>query len=258
MEFIKKNFVTIMVVGATIVLAGVAVFTALRLYNLRNDSVTPASPSVSEASVAPVGIRPKSGNESLPEYYVITNTSTSPVEVVWHIDCWDELVCQDEQGVQTLAPGESIEKGLGLLCSQWQLDLNYSGTSTGESNEVWDWAGISETDPECNLDEAGANIEQNTEVTLNAEGNDYEVIACTQLSFSLNKTGTGGVASLSPSPIETVSSTATPKPSATAIATPKASSTPASELPEAGISTPTVVGIGAGVILLILALTLAI
>jgi hypothetical protein len=49
-EFIKKNTVTILIVGATIVLAGVAIFTAIRLYQLRQRAVSPTTPEEPSAA----------------------------------------------------------------------------------------------------------------------------------------------------------------------------------------------------------------
>src|SRR3989344_9053056 len=43
-EFFKGKFTTALVVVATVILAGVAIFTALRLYQLRQESVSPGSP----------------------------------------------------------------------------------------------------------------------------------------------------------------------------------------------------------------------
>lgn len=269
MEFIRKNFVTIMVVGATVVLAGVAIFTAMRLYNLRNNPVTPANPGKSEASDSPLGIRPKSGNWNLPESFVVTNSSDKSVDVVWHIDCWDENVCQDSKDTVTLAPGQSFEQGLGLVCSQWQLDLNWSGTAT-DANDVWDWAGVSEIGPDCDTNvgtdtatgsgalatdqpiaspaaDATASPEAMTD-NQNANASDYQITACTAFSFSVG----GAAATNSP----TV--TSTPVSTAVATATPVSTATSAPQLPDAGVGLPTIIGIGAGAIMLILAVTLAI
>jgi len=44
MIFIKKNIITILIVLSTILLGGIAVFTAMRLYQLRREPVTPAQP----------------------------------------------------------------------------------------------------------------------------------------------------------------------------------------------------------------------
>src|SRR3989344_1490719 len=43
-QFFKGKFTTALVVVATVILAGVAIFTALRLYQLRQESVSPGSP----------------------------------------------------------------------------------------------------------------------------------------------------------------------------------------------------------------------
>lgn len=43
-EFFKGKFFTILTVGVTIILAGVAIFTAVRLYQLRQESISPTSP----------------------------------------------------------------------------------------------------------------------------------------------------------------------------------------------------------------------
>ena len=54
-DFLKSKFVTAIVVLATIILAGVAIFTALRLYQLRQEAVAPTAP---ESQPEARGIRP--------------------------------------------------------------------------------------------------------------------------------------------------------------------------------------------------------
>lgn len=49
----KKKIVTVLIVIATVILAGVAVFTAIRLYQLRQEAVAPTAPTEPEAA-APV------------------------------------------------------------------------------------------------------------------------------------------------------------------------------------------------------------
>lgn len=46
----KKKIVTVLIVIATVILAGVAVFTAIRLYQLRQQAVAPTAPAESEAA----------------------------------------------------------------------------------------------------------------------------------------------------------------------------------------------------------------
>ena len=49
----KKKIVTVLIVIATVVLAGIAVFTAYRLYELRQESVAPTAPESKPEAVAP-------------------------------------------------------------------------------------------------------------------------------------------------------------------------------------------------------------
>ena len=48
--FLKKNLVTILIVLATLVLAGIAIYTAIRLYQLRQTTVAPNAPSSQPAA----------------------------------------------------------------------------------------------------------------------------------------------------------------------------------------------------------------
>jgi len=52
-EFLKNKVVTILVVVATVILAGVAIFTALRLYQLRTQPVAPTAPERPRAEELP-------------------------------------------------------------------------------------------------------------------------------------------------------------------------------------------------------------
>jgi cytoskeletal protein RodZ len=49
----KKRVVTIVIVLATVVLAGVAVYTAIRLYQLRQEAVAPTAPTSEPAAAEP-------------------------------------------------------------------------------------------------------------------------------------------------------------------------------------------------------------
>lgn len=49
----RKRIVTILIVIATIILAGVAIFTAIRLYQLRQQAVAPTAPESTPAAAAP-------------------------------------------------------------------------------------------------------------------------------------------------------------------------------------------------------------
>lgn len=49
----RKRIVTIVIVLATVVLAGVAVYTAIRLYQLRQEAVAPTAPTSEPAAAEP-------------------------------------------------------------------------------------------------------------------------------------------------------------------------------------------------------------
>ena len=311
-DFLKKNFVTILMVVATVVLAGVAIFTALRLYQLRSQPVAPTAPeSTPGAQENPVGLRPKSGNWNQPEGFVITNRTDEPINIVWYVDCWDENVCEDSKGEETLAAEESIEKGLGVICSRWQLDVNWSGTAS-ENNDIWDDGAVAEIGPDCDgIGDQGptTTAQPSTQQQVTQSSTTYDTQACTALNFTLEEetfscdsacstTSQCQAANSdyvcytasntcrlstnltsdtceeleetptpSPSSSPTASPTASPTSSPTSgpTSTPTATSSPIAQatttsqptLPDAGIAAPTVFGVGAGIILLIGAIVLA-
>jgi|GEM_PF-4008966 len=89
---------------------------------------------------AQISISPDSGHWNYPGSFSVRNTGTEAVDVRWLLDCWDLSICSDSSGTTTLAPGQSFSKGLGNICSKWQLDLWW--------NEGL-WGGIAEIDPSC-------------------------------------------------------------------------------------------------------------
>src|SRR3990167_2030994 len=73
----KKKIVTISIVLATVILAGVAIFTAVRLYQLRQTSVSPTSPE-SEPEAANDKICKLSFNITLATTSPTATPTTSP------------------------------------------------------------------------------------------------------------------------------------------------------------------------------------
>lgn len=49
-EFFKKNLATSLIVAATVILGGIAIFTAVRLYQLRSEPVAPTAPESKPAA----------------------------------------------------------------------------------------------------------------------------------------------------------------------------------------------------------------
>lgn len=52
-DFLKNKIVTVLILVATIILAGVAIFTAIRLYQLRQEAVAPTAPESKPKAAAP-------------------------------------------------------------------------------------------------------------------------------------------------------------------------------------------------------------
>ena len=52
-DFFKNKIVTVLILIATLVLAGVAIFTAIRLYQLRQQAVAPTAPTSKPEAAAP-------------------------------------------------------------------------------------------------------------------------------------------------------------------------------------------------------------
>lgn len=258
-SFLKKNIVTVIILIATVLLASIAIFTAIRLYQLRQQPVAPNQPASSPAAATqPIEVNPKSGNWSYPEKFTVKNTSSQALTVKYYLDCWDESICGDKEegGSVSLAPGATLEKGLGNICSKWQLDLNWTGKPEGQ----WDWGGIAEKSTTCGTTEPGQCSLSFTIQASTPTGSPSSTPTATP-SGSASPTATptepprGGS---SPTPTPTSSSTPSSSASPNASTTPKASATPTpAALPAAGIGFPTLLGIGAGFLLLIGAVMLA-
>lgn len=79
-EFFKGKFITILVVSATVILAGVATFTAVRLYQLRSQSVSPVTPERPSASTTtpPPACRTLTFNLTLPSTTPVATPTLGP------------------------------------------------------------------------------------------------------------------------------------------------------------------------------------
>ncbi len=58
-DFFRNKVVTVLILAATLILAGIAVFTAIRLYQLRQQAVAPTAPTKPKAA-APAACSPLS------------------------------------------------------------------------------------------------------------------------------------------------------------------------------------------------------
>lgn len=255
-DFLKSKLVTSLIVIATVILAGVAIFTAIRLYQLRNESVSPTDP---EESMAWDCSNYQFDIDISGRVEVTNNSSRNepPQQAKIYID--NQLVATFD--VPALTEGDSAILG-----------------NVGLPIGSFDWRIVGTID--C----------------INAGSAGQEPVACTSLAFNLpgpsstptntptstaTPTATGsptntptGTITITPTgtvtttPTGTVTPTQPPgetsTPTSTATLTPTsggiaaASPTPGgAALPDAGIPTPTIIAGLAGILLILFALLLA-
>jgi len=241
-DFFKGKVVTALVVISTVILAGVAIFTAIRLYQLRRESVTPAAPESKPAawdcskytfSVSGTGVvtvnNQSTKDETLQQAKVYINEN--PVATL---------------NVPAVPKGQSATLGTVQVPSgsfNWRVvgtkDCQNSGTSSG-----------------------GPVACQSLTFTLTQNSPTPTVTS----ALTPTQTPTTTLSPTEP-PIGGTSPTPTTPSSATSTSTPTptqsggiaaASPTPGgSALPDAGISTPTLLALALGTLLIIGALLLA-
>ena len=109
-KILKSKFGTILIILATLILAGIAVFTAIRLYNLRQEAVAPTAPTSKPAAV---------GSED------ITTTPSATPPVTKSCDLLTlNLVTPTPTGTSTATP-----TGTSTTSTTTQAELPEAGTS---------------------------------------------------------------------------------------------------------------------------------
>lgn len=207
-EFFKKNLTTILMVGATVLLGGVAVFTAVRLYQLRSEPVAPNAPQ-SEPEAANEGViidipitTRKSGpgdhllaSQDVTQYSGLTCTVSAQAENQSSVhpgndltveSGGDSVVLEDVEGV---AGGSTSASGTLVLGNTVTVTLNM-----GPDNSF----------------SAGMNVSLDCDTSTPPPTPEPQ--ACTELVFSIS-TPTGTPTS-TPTTTPTTTPTATPTPKA--------------------------------------------
>lgn len=280
MEFIKEKGTTILVITATVILAGVAIFTALQLYQTRQEAIAPTAPEDASAhrSDGAVGdaIHNISANGLLTVSH-INNTDetiqimTSTYEVAPGCAWAEDPSCQVSvwNWETTLEPGQQEVNTRQLTCAT-QVDT-YNGSEIPGNQ----FPGTSYHDQDRIIKHTEWNYSNRcgTQITPTPEqGN------CS-LSFSINRSTPTPTNTSTPTPTGTTTPTATPTDGPTSTPTPtdrptstptnKPTSTPTTKiststptpttekLPDAGVSAPTIIATTTGGILLLVSLLLA-
>ena len=249
-DFFKSKFGTILVLLATVVLAGIAIFTAYRLYKLRQEAIAPNAPT-SEPAAATCTEQCPGSDGILRNCHPKDSDGTSKDSICnsganGRVErCGSTYdYCCNESWKKISTACKSSTKGtkgkcgeIDICCngSNWVKDLTFCQTSASPSASP----GASPNPNQCTLT-----------FTISEPSSSPSVSPSPSLSPS---PFTSPSPSLSPSPFTSPSSTAT----STTTAGPSTTSENQAELPEAGTSLPTILGLGSGAILLIISLLLA-
>lgn len=227
-DFLKSKVVTIVILLATLILAGIAIFTAVRLYQLRQQAVAPNAPESKPAAATP------SSCQALT--FTLTVTCNQTCGGLTGTICPTGLVCIYSNGTTT-APNPDAQGNCRNPDCNTETDC-VCGTGTPTATPTSTPTGTptpSGTPNSCNG-------------TCGSDSNCNSGLVCS-----------GGYCRNSSCTSETDCTCPTTTPTSTATGTPIAqgTTTPAPSLPTAGTNWPTILGVGTGVILLFGALLLA-
>lgn len=240
---LKSRIATAVVVVATVVLAGVAVFTAMRLYKLRGEPVAPTAPTVSEAA---------SGWEECrigtPTHNV--NSCRQKAEDFKGVaGPWG----QDDNGWYTWALSEPKTLSGDTACGLAPTACNNQTASCQELAFT--------------ISEPSATPTGSTAPTATSTPTPTSTPTSTSTPTPTDKPRGGSDPTPTTQPADTPTptdvpqtSTSTPTPTDTQIAdsgTQAGISDETAELPEAGVSAPTIIAISLGILLVFFSLVLA-
>jgi hypothetical protein len=224
-DFIKRNKITVIILLATLILGGIAIFTAVRLYSLRSQRVAPTAPESVPGAAAPT----LTNNCNL-------SFSTSVTVSGCDEPCTEDADCTETDQFCHDSDGDGVPDSCRLTDYPDEEDCLPPEVPTACNDECT-------TDAEC--EDVNSNYicyDTDDSGDLRCRDEEYpDEDDCTPPGESPTPT---------PTPTPTPGTTATPTPTAGATAT------PAAGLPAAGVSTPTVIGIGTAVILLVGALAI--
>ncbi len=274
----KNKVTTILIIVATVILAGVAIFTATRLYNLRDESVAPSAPESKPQAAIPeacdaltftllepgLNCTKKQAWEDDPKnepgnYYLTTpilaNSDLIPGQVVVYSVSYKNTGDASSTGatITDVLPTQLEfldDDGGCAYTSQNELACEIGEVIAGGESQVSFRVKVKES--------VSAGILTNTAEFIPNEGD--ESVCSISLNIQVEESST-------PTPTITATPTSTPGPTTTPTLTPGPTTTPGPtstpspteepQLPPAGIGTPTIVGMGAGILILLISLALA-
>lgn len=237
---LKKNSTTFLIIIATVILAGIAVFTAIRLYQLRQTSISPAVPE-SEPKAWDCEkynfVVDETGNVK-----VINNSSKSVALQQAKVYINNQLIATLD--VPSLDPGQSANIG--------KVNVPQGG---------FDWRVVGTVDcQDSGRVEGQISSCEAISFTITTETTPTPTPTPTS-TLTPTATPTGTVTptpTSTPGATATPTSTSTPTPTRTIAETSPTPSKPGAALPEAGIPIPTLIIAGLGLMFIVWAVLLVI
>jgi len=239
-EFFKGKFITTIVIVATVILAGIAIFSAFRLYQLRKESIAPTAP---ESKPSAWDCKNYTFLVDSAGVVSVSNQSTrsEPAQQAKvYID--GNLVATFD--VPALPSGQSATLGTVQVPTgtfSWKVvgtsDCQNSGTQTSEKISCKTLSFYLTQNTPTPTKELTSTPTSTPTPTLSPETptptqTPSEISPTATPSFTPTPTRSGGIAAISPTPGGTT-------------------------LPQAGISSPTLLGMAIGILLLVGAFLLA-
>lgn len=217
----------------TVVLASVGIFTALKLYQLRNQAVAPNTPE-SHPNAEGFNIEIINTNSTYFDEITFVNNSGKDQNMDFNRDSWDDNSLDETIRNVFVKNGETYTvKAFPGVCTKFQIDARYSSDVQTKGEDYW---------------ERGWIVEKSNNPNCNTTPTPTETPTATPTSTPTD-TPTA-------TPTQTPTSTPTSTPNGTS--TPIATQTPIPTLPDAGIGIYTIVSIGVGALLIAIATILAI
>lgn len=262
MENKKRNIIPFIIGVATLVLAGVGIFTALKLFQLRNEGIAPNSPE-SKPGAESFTIEVINTNNLFFDEITFLNASGKDQNMDFIRDSWDNNTLDETIKNVFVKSGESYKiTAFPGVCTKFQIDARFSEDAITQGETYWRRGFVTEksNNPNCtNPTATPVNTPAGT-TSPNTCTINFTIFSDTETATPTS-TPTG-----TPTPTSTVTptttSTGTPVPTATPnISTPQPTPAPTSTprtLPLAGVSLPTLAILSGSAILTIMAILLAI
>lgn len=284
----RKKIIPLILISITVILAAVGIFTALKLYQLRNISVAPNSPE-SHPGAEDFRIDVINTNNLFFDQITFVNKSGVDQNMDFLRDSWDNNSLDETIKNVFVKNGESYTvKAFPGICTKFQIDARFSKDALSKGEDYWErgWVIEKSNNPNCKATQTPTSTPTSLPNTCSLS---FTLIESTSTPTPTGTSTPTGTPTATPSTTPTSTPTATPTNTATPTSTPTNTPTPTGTptttpsntptvtptnspsntpttkptttpevLPSAGSGVYTMVGVGFGIFLIAVAFVLAI